>query len=60
MFTATIDPTIQLFIDSQPDEKQAYFSTETYQSIENILASTQTQRQQYNAQYCCVTLVDKN
>ncbi len=59
-YQASIDPTIQLYVDSLPPEKQSYFSQKTYQTIENILANTQTQRQQYNAQYCCVTLLDKD
>ena len=57
-FNEQLDPKIQLFIASLPDNQQKSFSLDQYNRIENILATTQTHRQVYDAQYCCVIALD--
>jgi penicillin-binding protein 1C len=59
-FQTQLDPKISLFLEQQSPELQKLFSSDTYDNIENILHATQTHRVQYDAQYCCVTVLDKN
>lgn len=54
----TLDPKVALFLSQQSARAQSSFSPAIYETIENILRSTQTHREQYNAQYCCVMLVN--
>lgn len=56
--TTHIDPKVRLVLEQQPAALQQRFSQDTYDTIEAILASTQAQREQYDAQYCCVIAID--
>lgn len=56
--TNTLDPKISLFLDTQSPALQKSFSPLLYEKVEQILYSTQTHREQYNAQYCCVMVID--
>lgn len=57
-FDEQLDPKIQLFLDSLPTIQKQHFSLEQYDRIEKILATTQTHREVYDAQYCCVVALD--
>lgn len=57
-FNEQLDPKIQLFLDTLPLSQQNNFSLEQYNRIEKILETTQTHREVYDAQYCCVVAVD--